>query len=62
MTGDKQVFGVDFTETYAPVVQWMTVCLVLILALALKWVIIQMDYTNAFAQSPLNEEVYMEIP
>ena len=61
MRGDKK-FGVDFTETYAPVVQWMTVHLVLVLALALNWVAIQMDYTNDFTQSALNEEVYMEIP
>jgi hypothetical protein len=33
--GDQQVEGVDFFETYAPVVQWTTVCLMLILEVLL---------------------------
>ena len=60
--GDKQVPGVDFTESYSPVVQWTSICLILILSLVLNWQMVQMDYTNAFAQSTLAEEVYMEIP
>ena len=60
--GDKQVPGIDFTESYSPVVQWTSICLILILSLILNWQTVQTDYTNAFAQSALAEEVYMEIP
>ena len=60
--GDKQVPGIDFTESYSPVVQWTSICLILILSLILNWQMAQTDYTNAFAQSTLAEEVYMEIP
>ena len=60
--GDKQVPGIDFTESYSPVVQWTSTHLILILSLVLNWQTVQMDYTNAFAQSTLAEEVYMEIP
>ena len=60
--GDKQVPGIDFTKSYSPVVQWTSICLILILSLVLNWQTVQMDYTNAFAQSTLAEEVYMEIP
>ena len=60
--GDKQVPGIDFTESYSPVVQWTSICLILILSLVLNWRTVQTDYTNAFAQSTLAEEVYMEIP
>ena len=60
--GDKQVPGIDFTESYSPVVQWTGIRLILILSFVLNWQMVQTDYTNAFAQSTLAEEVYMEIP
>ena len=57
--GDLQREGIDFFETYAPVVQWSTVRLLLTLVLANQWVTKQVHYTNAFAQATLNEEVYI---
>ena len=60
--GDQQTQGIDIFELYAPVVQWTTVHLVLLLALAFCWETIQMDYMNAFAPATLAEEVYMELP
>ena len=60
--GDKQVEGVDYFETYAPVVQWSTIRLVLTMVLANNWVTRQVDYTNAFTQATLNEEVYIGQP
>ena len=60
--GDKQIEGVDFFETYAPVVQWTTIRLVLLLSLVFNWVTVQTDYSNAFAQATLEEDVYMELP
>ena len=60
--GDEQVQGVDVFESYSPVVHWTTVCLILIIAIVLNWTTIQTDYTNAFVQEPLSEEIYMEIP
>ena len=60
--GDKQIEGVDYFDTYAPVVQWSTVRLVLTMVLANSWMTRQVDYTNAFAQADLKEEVYIEPP
>ena len=60
--GDLQREGIDYFETYAPVIQWSTVRLVLTLILANHWVTKQVDYTNAFAQATLKEEVYIETP
>ena len=60
--GDLQREGIDYFETYAPVVQWSTIRLVLTLILANNWVTKQVDYTNAFAQAELAEEVYIESP
>lgn len=60
--GDLQKEGVDYFETYAPVVQWSTVRLLLTLILSNNWTTKQVDYTNAFAQAELNENVYIEPP
>ena len=60
--GDLQREGIDYFETYAPVVQWSTVRLLLTLILSKNWTTKQVDYTNAFAQAELKEEVYIEPP
>ena len=62
MRGDKQVRGIDYFDSYAPVVQWTTICLTLILAMLWNWETVQIDYTNAFAQVTLDEEIYMDMP
>ena len=46
----------------APVVQWSTIRLLLSTVLTEGWTTRQVDYTNAFAQAELKEEVYVEFP
>ena len=62
--GDRQIEGVDFFETYAPVVQWTTVRLMLILEVLLELKSKQGDVTAAFLHAKLedNERVYVEMP
>jgi hypothetical protein len=60
--GETQQEGVDFFETYAPVVQWSTVQMLLTMVLSKGWTTKQVDYTNAFAQANLTDEVYLEQP
>jgi len=62
--GDQQLEGVDFFETYAPVVQWTTVRLMLILEVLLKLKSKQGDVTAAFLHADLNEneKAYVEMP
>jgi Reverse transcriptase (RNA-dependent DNA polymerase) len=60
--GVLQKEGVDYFETYAPVVQWSTIRLLLSTVLTEGWCTRQVDYTNAFAQAEINEEVYLEHP
>ena len=62
--GDRQIEGVDFFETYASVVQWTTIRLMLILEALLDLTSKQGDVTCAFLHAHLEpgEEVYVQMP
>lgn len=60
--GSQQRAGVDYTKTYAPVVSWGTVRLVLALATMPNLHSRQVDFTQAFTQSPIDTDVFMRIP
>ena len=53
--GDQQIEGVDFFETYAPVVQWITIRLMLILEILLGMKSKQGDVTAAFLHADIDE-------
>ena len=52
--GDQQIEGVDFFETYAPVVSWNTVRLLLVLSVQFELATRQVDYTAAFVHAPID--------
>jgi Reverse transcriptase (RNA-dependent DNA polymerase) len=60
--GHRQIEGVDFFETFAPVVNWTTVRLLLILSQVLNLSSRQVDYTAAFVHAPIDDEVYVAMP
>lgn len=60
--GYKQVKGVDFEETFAPVAKFMTIRCLLALAATLNMHIHQMDFVTAFLNGELKEEVYIDPP
>lgn len=60
--GYTQCLGVDFKETFAPVVRPQTIKIILTLALAHQWEMHQLDVNNAFLQGALQEQVFMAQP
>jgi hypothetical protein len=56
------VEGVDFFDTFAPVVNWTMVCLMLVLSAILGLSTRQVDYTAAFVHAPVDEDMYIEMP
>jgi hypothetical protein len=60
--GDKQIKGVDYHETYAPVVAWTTVRMMMVMTATLNLKTTQIDFSNAFVQADLKESVYIELP
>ena len=53
--GDRQIEGVDFFDTFAPVVNWNTVRLLLILSIVLGLSTRQVDYTAAFVHALIDK-------
>jgi len=60
--GYGQIEGVDYFETYAPVAQWTTVRLLLMLSVQLGLKTVQVDVEAAFPSAPVEEDIYVEMP
>ena len=60
--GYTQTFGVDFSETFAPVTRLNTIRMLLAVAAQKGWKIFQLDVKSAFLNGYLQEEIFVEQP
>jgi hypothetical protein len=60
--GFKQQYGVDYDDTFSPVIKPTTIRLLLSLAVTNNWSLRQIDIQNAFLHGILEEDVYMKQP
>jgi histone deacetylase 1/2 len=60
--GFKQRYGLDYEDTFSPVVKIATIRLVLSVAISRGWCLRQLDVQNTFLHDILEEEVCMRQP
>ena len=60
--GGMQKHGVNYWETYSPVVNWFSIRLCLILALLFSWHTCQIDFVLAFPQADVECDLFMHLP
>nr|KYP44288.1 Retrovirus-related Pol polyprotein from transposon TNT 1-94 [Cajanus cajan] len=60
--GYAQVFGVDFSETFAPVARLDTIGMLLALTAQKGWKVYHLDVKYAFLNGYLQEEIFVEQP
>ena len=60
--GFSQKDGIDYGETFSPVVRYTSIRTIISLASMMKWDLHQMDVKKTFLNGMIEEEVYMEQP
>ena len=60
--GYTQIYGLDYTDTFAPVVKATSIRVLLAIAFLLRLLIYQFDFETAFLNPTIDHEVYVEQP
>jgi hypothetical protein len=60
--GRKQVYKMNYFETYALIVTWFAIRLMIIFRIIFCWALQQVDFVMAYPQAPIKIDIYMELP
>lgn len=60
--GFAQRYGIEFTETYAPVVRMSSIRIITALSASLGLEMHQLDVSTAYLNGSIEDQVYMELP
>ncbi len=59
--GGKQTYGMNYFETYAPIVTWFVIRLLIVFAILYGWYLKQIDFVMAYTEAPIEMKMYMEL-
>jgi hypothetical protein len=59
--GGRQVYG-NYFETYAPIVTWFAIRLMIIFGIIFCWALQQVDFVMVYPQASIKMDIYMELP
>lgn len=60
--GNHQKYGVDYFDTFFPVIKMATIRTILALVASKQWQVHQLEINNVFLHGDLEEKVYMKMP
>jgi hypothetical protein len=60
--GEKQIYGMNYFETYTPVVTLFAIRLMIIYGIIFCWALCLVDFVMAYPQAPIKMDIYMELP
>uniref|UniRef100_A0AAV1UPL8 Reverse transcriptase Ty1/copia-type domain-containing protein n=1 Tax=Peronospora matthiolae TaxID=2874970 RepID=A0AAV1UPL8_9STRA len=60
--GFKQKYGIEYTETFSPVVKYVTLRIVVAITKYFGWTLDQLDVVTAFLYGEMKEKVFCAIP
>ena len=62
LRGFSQIFGLEYDQTFSPVVKPSTTRMILTLATLYNWKLVQTDITNAYLNARLDKPLYIDAP
>ncbi len=55
--GGKHEFGTNYYKTYAPIVTWFSICLLIVMGIIFVWALHQFDFIMAYPQAPIESNM-----
>jgi hypothetical protein len=60
--GGKQVYGVNYFETYSPFVTWFAIRLMIVFGIIFCWALWQDDFVMAYPHAPVETDISWNCP